>query len=50
MISRSLLASKAFVASSRKMKSGFLYTARAIRIRCLCPWLTPFPSMPIFVL
>ena len=27
-----------------------MYTARELRIRCRCPWLTPFPSIPIFVL
>ena len=50
MISFSLLASKALVASSKNRNSGFLYTARAIRRRCFCPWLTPIPSMPILVL
>lgn len=37
IITRSLFESSAFVASSRKMYEGFLYTARAIKIRCFWP-------------
>ena len=49
-ITFSLLESKELVASSKKTNCGFLYTARAIKIRCFCPWLIPVPSAPIFVL
>lgn len=45
----SFSASSAEVASSKKIKSGFLYTALAIRIRCFCPPLKSSPAAPILV-